>query len=128
MPYNVLGITVLECIASPESKVTITYTTGSDNQQYTQIMKSNGWGIYTCRFNLFYGDEINYNYTVTGNKEENVSEKYNFRYEEVNPDTGCGRFDAINDCLASRQLHDMATLKKLMRSYAVEEYVSSHMF
>lgn len=128
MPYNVLGITVLECIASPESKVTITYTTGSDNQQYTQIMKSNGWGIYTCRFNLFYGDEINYNYTVTGNKEENVSEKYNFRYEEVNPDTGCGRFDAINDCLASRQLHDMATLKKLMRSYAVEEYVSSQMF
>lgn len=91
-------------------------------------MKSNDWGIYTCRFNLFYGDVLDYNYTVAGSREENVSENYNLKYEEVSPDTVSGRFDAINDCLASRQLHDMATLKKLMRSYSVEEYVSKQMF
>ena len=128
MPYNVTGVTVLECIAEPDSRVTVTYTLNDNEQQYTQIMKSNDWGIYTCRLNLFYGDVLNYNYTVTGNKEENVSENYNLRYEEVSPDTVSGRFDAINDCLASRQLHDMATLKKLMRSYSVEEYVSKQMF
>lgn len=128
IPYNVIGITVLECIAEPESKVTVTYTLNDDKQQHTQIMKSNDWGIYTCRFNLFYGDVLDYNYTVTGSREENVSENYNLKYEEVSPDTVSGRFDAINDCLASRQLHDMATLKKLMRSYSVEEYVSKQMF
>ena len=39
-----------------------------------------------------------------------------------------GRFDAINECLASEELRDMVTLKKLMESYAVEDYVTKQLF
>ena len=34
----------------------------------------------------------------------------------------------LNDCLASRQQHDLTTLRKLMYSYCVEEYVTREMF
>ncbi len=128
VPYNAAGITVLECIASPDSRVTVSYTRNGYEKKYTQIMKSNDWGIYTCRFRLFYGDVLNYNYTVTGNKEENVSDNYNLKYDAAAPDAASGRFDMINECLASRQKHDIAALKKLMLSYSVEEYVTKQLF
>mgnify|MGYP000158039935 FL=1 len=39
-----------------------------------------------------------------------------------------GRFDAINDCLVSEELHDMVTLKKLMNSYLTEDYITDELF
>lgn len=38
------------------------------------------------------------------------------------------RLDAINECLASEELHDMVTLKKLMNSYVTMAYVSEEIF
>ena len=34
----------------------------------------------------------------------------------------------INECLASEELHDMVTLKKLMNSYVTKAYVSEEIF
>lgn len=39
-----------------------------------------------------------------------------------------GRTDMLNECLASRQQHELAALKKQMHSYSVEEYVTREMF
>ena len=128
MPYNIIGMTVIEYIANPDSKVTITYTLGDDEQKNSQVMKSNEWGIFTSRFNLFYGDRMEYFFTESGSGTDKVSEPAVLEYKEVSMDSVDGRFDAINDCLASRQLHDLTTLRKLMHSYSVEEYVTRQMF
>lgn len=128
MPYNVIGITVIEYIADPMSKVDITYSLNDSRDKITQTMKSNEWGIYTCRFTLFYGDHINYCISINGNKEKCVTEDMYYEYKDVSPDMADGRFASINDCLDSRSQHDLATLKKLMRSYSVEEYVTKQMF
>lgn len=128
MPYNIIGMTVIEYIANPDSKVTITYTLGDDEQKNSQVMKSNEWGIFTSRFNLFYGDRMEYFFTESGGGTDKVSEPAVLEYKEVSMDSVDGRFDAINDCLASRQLHDLTTLRKLMHSYSVEEYVTRQMF
>ena len=48
--------------------------------------------------------------------------------DDVNCDEISGRFDAINDCLVSEELHDMVTLKKLMNSYLTEDYVTGEIF
>ena len=92
------------------------------------FLKSNEWGIFTSRFNLFYGDRMEYFFTESGSGTDKVSEPAVLEYKEVSMDSVDGRFDAINDCLASRQLHDLTTLRKLMHSYSVEEYVTRQMF
>ena len=48
-------LTIVEYIADPDDKVSLTYSiNGAD--RLVQVMKSNEWGIFTWRFNLFYGD------------------------------------------------------------------------
>ena len=66
-----------------------------------------------------------YNYTI--GTDTNTKE-YNILYDNLNDGDNKGRFDAINECLASEELRDMVTLKKLMESYAVEDYVTKQLF
>ena len=49
-------------------------------------------------------------------------------YKDIPSENTDGRIDMLNDCLASRQQHDLTTLRKLMYSYCVEEYVTREMF
>ena len=128
LPYNMVNVTVVEHIANPDSKVTITYSINDDDEEITDVCKSNEWGIFTYRFNLFYGDRVKYYFTVSGSSENVVTEKMSFEFSEINQDSTNGRFDSINDCLASKELHDMVTLSKLMNSYAVEDYVAKQLF
>lgn len=127
LPYICTGVTVMELIANPDCKVTITYTL-NDGEEVTDVCKGNDWGIFTYRLNLFYSDVLKYHYTISGNKEERKTEEASFEYTEVSVESLGGRFDSINDCLASKELHDIVTLKKLMHSYVVEEYVSKQLF
>lgn len=91
-------------------------------------MKSNGWGIFTCRFNLFYGDSLEYTFIVNDSNEQTSTEPVVCEYKDIPSENTDGRIDMLNDCLASRQQHDLTTLRKLMHSYCVEEYVTREMF
>ena len=51
IPYNMQGLTIIEYISAPADKVTISYTINGGDR-LTQVMKSNEWGIFTCRFHL----------------------------------------------------------------------------
>lgn len=46
----------------------------------------------------------------------------------VTPKEPQGRFDYLNDMLVSMEMHDMATMKKLMQGYCVQDYVVEQMF
>ena len=63
IPYNMQGLTIIEYISAPADKVTISYTINGGDR-LTQVMKSNEWGIFTCRFHLFYGDVLEYTFSV----------------------------------------------------------------
>ena len=127
LPYNMQGLTIVEYIADPDDKVSLTYSiNGAD--RLVQVMKSNEWGIFTCRFNLFYGDSLEYTFIVNDSNEQASTEPVVCEYKDIPSENTDGRIDMLNDCLASRQQHDLTTLRKLMYSYCVEEYVTREMF
>ncbi|MGN0316646.1 MAG: DUF5717 family protein [Lachnospira sp.] len=129
MPYNIIGATVLECIANPESKVTIHYVVNDCDDEYREeICKNNEWGIFTFKIMLFYGDRLKYYFTIEEGGKERKTEQLSYECSVLGPDHSQGRLDAINDCIASRELHDNVTLKKLMHSYSVENYVVTQLF
>lgn len=130
IPYNAMDKTVIEYHANPDSKVEIHYTYNHDeNQEYvTEIMKSSVGGIFTKCFTLLYGDKITYYFTVTGAGETITTEKNSCECGELNTEQSENRFDFINDCLACKELHDMVTMKKMMRSYTVKDYVTKQIF
>lgn len=125
IPYNMQGLTIIENIAAPSAKVTISYSING-GERLTQVMKSNEWGIFTCRFLLFYGDTLEYTFKV--NDEDSGMQPVIYEYKDISAENCGGRTDMINDCLASRQQHELSTLKKQMHSYCVEEYVTREMF
>lgn len=125
IPYNMQGLTIIEYISAPADKVTISYTINGGDR-LTQVMKSNEWGIFTCRFHLFYGDVLEYTFSV--NDEDNDMQPAVYEFKDVSGENTQGRTDMLNECLASRQQHELAALKKQMHSYSVEEYVTREMF
>ena len=125
IPYNMQGLTIIEYISAPADKVTISYTINGGDR-LTQVMKSNEWGIFTCRFHLFCGDVLEYTFSV--NDEDNDMQPVVYEFKDVSGENTQGRIDMLNECLASRQQHELAALKKQMHSYSVEEYVTREMF
>lgn len=88
-------------------------------------MKCDACGIFTHRLVLFYDDKVNYYFTL---QDGSRSQEYNLVYDDIGQNDTYARYDSINDCLASDELHDMVTLKKLMSSYVIEDYVTGELF
>lgn len=130
IPYNAIDKTVIEFRANPDCKVEIHYTYDSDDAQHyeVEIMKPVAGGIFTRPFTLLYGDKLTYYFTVTGAGQDMTTEKFSHECGELNPEQSESRYDYINDCLASKELHDMVTLKKMMRNYSVKNYVTKQLF
>ena len=103
----------------------INYKVNDAKEYASAVMKCDNCGVFTYRLSLFYNDKVIYNYTI--GTDTNTKE-YNILYDNLNDGDNKGRFDAINECLASEELRDMVTLKKLMESYAVEDYVTKQLF
>lgn len=128
IPYNAYGVTVVEYIANPEYKVTIHYSVNDSGEYTDEIMKCTESGIFTKRFVLFHGDRLKYYFTENGNGETVNTEEKSYVSDNVDSEVSQGRLDRINDCLASKELHDMATLRRLMHGYCVENYVNEQLF
>lgn len=62
------------------------------------------------------------------NDEDNDMQPVVYEFKDVSGENTQGRTDMLNECLASRQQHELAALKKQMHSYSVEEYVTREMF
>lgn len=137
IPYNAVDKTVVEFRANPEHKVEIHYLIRSKNinnyhedmpQYQKEIMKDTLDGVFCKYFTLLYGETIEYYFTVIGNGQEMSTDIHKFVYHTIHTQNTNGRFDFINDMLASKELHDMPTLHKLMHSYCVQDYVTKQLF
>lgn len=128
LPFNMIDQTIVEYRADPAAKVEIHYYLNEDAaSEETEIMKNCG-GVFVKNFTLFYGDSLQYYFTEECNGEHRQSEHQHLLCSSINPERTEGRFDYLNDMLASRELHDMATMKKRMHGYTVQDYVGSQLF
>lgn len=137
LPYIIMDKTVVEFRTNPDHKVTINYLisdrdkkdTNATHQKYLkETMKNTFEGVFTKEFTLMYGDILEYYFTEACNGVEKSTDVIRIVCNNINPSTTNGRFEYINDMLASKELHDMATLKKLMHGYCVQDYVTQQLF
>lgn len=125
IPYNAYGLTVIEYFGIPDRKVELHYRINDDKEYKTAVMKSDICGIFTYKLLMFYDDKITYYFTTSDGEK---TKEYNMVCDDVPAQDAGKRLDAINECLASEELHDMVTLKKLMNSYVTKAYVSEEIF
>ena len=127
LPYNITDRTFVSYIGNPDAKVEIHYRVNGDENEYTEVVANCG-GIFVKSFTLFYSDSIKYYFTEEAGGSVKRSEEFNLQKNNINEDGTEGRFDYINDMLASRELHDIVTMKKIMHGYCVQDYVSKQLF
>ncbi len=127
LPYNITDRTFVSYIGNPEAKVEIHYWVSGDETEITEVVTNCG-GIFVKGFTLFYSDSIKYYFTEETGGSVKKSELFHLQKNNINEDGTEGRFDYINDMLASRELHDMVTMKKLMHGYCVQDYVAQQIF
>ena len=65
---------------------------------------------------------------IAATSDGEKTKEYNMVCDDIPAQYAGKRLDAINECLASEELHDMVTLKKLMNSYVTKAYVSEEIF
>lgn len=128
IPYNIIDQTVIEYYDNPQARVELHYTQGDDESGEQVEIMSNTCGVFTKSFTLFYGESISYYFVVECNGKVNRTAVNNIVSNNINPDRTASRFDYINDMLASKELHDMVTMRKLMHGYTVQDYVVRQIF
>ncbi|SEW45114.1 DUF5717 family protein [[Clostridium] fimetarium] len=137
LPFYAMDKTIIEFRTNPNNKVTINYITGDKNKRVDsdkkdeyvkETMKNTFEGVFTKEFTMLYGDTLEYYFTVIANGSETSTDNKKIIYDSINTLNTNGRFDFINDMLASKELHDMATLHKLMHGYCVQDYVTGVVF
>lgn len=131
LPYNVIDKSYVEYRTYPDSKVTIHYIYENEDGRkgYTvEEMKNVYEGIFVKPFVLFYGQAVQYYITEQRRGSENVTESRRLVNRTINPTQTDSRYEAINDILASCELQDVMTTRKLVHGYAVREYITEEMF
>ncbi|MGN0407875.1 MAG: DUF5717 family protein [Bacteroides sp.] len=130
LPYKVVDKTIVEYRTNPDNKVTIHYVMGDGKSEdyISEVLPDTFMGIFTKAFTLFYGDTIQYYITENANGKEIVSDSMSITCDRINMSSTRGRYEYINDMLASRDSHDMVALNKLMHEYCVEDYVTKQLF
>jgi len=137
IPYYAMDKTIIEYRTSPNYKVTINYIKSDKNKRaesdkkdpyVKEIMKNTFEGVFTKEFTMLYGDTLEYYFTVSANGTETLTDVKKIIYNTISTFNTNGRFDLINDMLASKELHDMVTVRKLMHGYCVQDYVVRQVF
>ncbi len=127
MPHNMIDKTVIEYIANPDWKVEIHYMVNGSTEEIVEVL-NNVAGVFTKTMTLFYGDNVQYYFLVDMDGKTVRTQMQSIANSNINPERTECRFEYINDMLASRELHDMVTMRKLMHGYCVQNYVVKELF
>ena len=127
LPYNIIGSTNFEYVASPDCKCFINYVING-GEEHTEIMKKTSFGLFTFKLNLFFGDEVKYYYIVDDGKNPYKTQENAMDFDDLMNSSNRGRYDELNDCFASAKLKDYMTLREVMSGYCVEKYVVDSTF
>ena len=71
---------------------------------------------------------MKYYFTQDKNDESVKTDTSSIVCNECAEDELSDRFDYINEMIASRDMHDMVTLKQLMEMYCIKDYAVSQIF
>lgn len=130
IPYIMLDKTIVEYRTNPNNKVIIHYLSDVDEDDEFKAMEMNNTfeGIFTKEFTIFYGDTVQYYITEEENKVGDITESHTLMNDEIDSQTVEGRFEAVNDMIATREMNDENTLERMMHNYAVSDYLVKQLF
>ena len=57
-----------------------------------------------------------------------ITESHTLMNDEIDSQTVEGRFEAVNDMIATREMNDENTLERMMHNYAVSDYLVKQLF
>ena len=117
LPCDIIDKTMVEYRTDPSHKVVIHYVYEDDKKHKSYVseeMNNVYEGIFVKSFVLFNGESNTETARIVNNG--------------INPYSSRGRYEAINDIIASRKEHDNETLKKLIHTYAVNECIIPQLF
>lgn len=131
LPCDIIDKTMVEYRTDPSHKVVIHYVYEDDKKHKSYVseeMNNVYEGIFVKSFVLFNGESINYYISEEKEDGESNTETARIVNNGINPYSSKGRYEAINDIIASRKEHDNETLKKLIHTYAVNECIIPQLF
>lgn len=130
IPYSILDKTIVEYRTNPKNKVIMHYLSEQDNSSEFKTDKMNNTfeGIFTKEFTIFYGDTVQYYITEEENKKGDITESHTLMNDEIDSQAVEGRFEAVNDMIATLEMNDDNTLENMMSNYAVSDYLVKKMF
>ena len=131
VPFEITDKTMVQFRTSPRKRVIIHYVYEDRDHKknyITEDMKNIYEGIFVKQFVLFYGENIQYYITVEDGGEDKSTETRTLANQSVKPEKSEGRYELLNDIIASRHMHDNETFSKLVHTYAVTEYVTGQVF
>lgn len=131
LPYDISDRTMVEYRANPKSRVIIHYVFENKDHKKKYVsedMKQIYEGIFVKQFVLFYGESLQYYITEECAGKESVTDSVTLINNVTCPDKADGRYESLNDIIACNEMHDGETFRKLIHSYAVNDYVTSQFF
>lgn len=128
MPVTLSGKTMIEYRTRPKTEVTISYQIDDNGEETRKNMPEIFEGIHVEAVSLFYGEECSYHIIDEAAEESEQKKEYRIVCNNVEQNEIPDRYDYINDMLASSEMDDIQTLKKLMHGYCVQDYVVGNIF
>lgn len=131
LPYDISDRTMIEYKADPKSRVVIHYMYESKDHKKKYVaedMKQVYEGIFVKQFVLFYGETMQYYISEETDGKKNVTDSVTISNNCIRPLKSEGRYEMLNDIIASQDTHEPEALKILVHSYAVNNAVTEQMF
>ncbi len=131
LPADIVDKTMVEYRGDPDHRVIIHYVfdNGEHRKSYiSEDMKNIYEGVFVKAFVLFYGESVQYYITEEGKDTQITTDNVRITNHHISPGRSEGRYEAVNDILASREAHDAQTFQKLIHTYAVNEYLTDKLF
>lgn len=131
LPCDIVDKTMVEYRTNPEHKVVIHYVYEDDKKHKSYVsedMNNVYEGIFVKSFVLFTGESVSYYISEEKDDKEHNTATQRIANNGINPYSSRGRYEAINDIIASRKAHDNETFKKLVHTYAVNECIIPQLF
>ena len=123
--------TIVECQASPGSKVTIHYiirqADGTEDKPCVEEMSAAPGGIFFKEFVLFFGESVQYYFTKEQERQKEVTQSFSQQRVDLD-ESSTGRFHLINEILKYGSLDDYESMDHALEDMYHKEYLSNRLF
>lgn len=122
---------IVECRTYPDTKVTIHYALQQEDGELGPYRRAEmsmaPGGIFFREFILFFGESLQYYFTMERERQTSVSQRMTLQRGGA-CDTDTGRYHMINSILQSASMEDYEAVDRQMEELFHKEYLSSRLF